>query len=354
MKVLLSEHPELKAMIAVERLAWLGSRSVGALSFYVKQHTKEQPLRGIEELERIRRKSIALHLNKISAIGEPDATWALTSHGGARPKVAFTDGDGHWLVKFDLDFDGFSSAHVEHATKALARQAGIDAVRTKVVELDGGENALFVERYDRTIAEEGTESRVHRISAFTLLEQTVDRQDGGDYLDIFSALRGIACDYEKDAKELFRRMAFNIAVNNTDDHLRNFEFIHCCSEEGQDCYRLGPMYDVVPNPAAYPHVTSLAGDHYPVLDAMTISKLSETIGLDTQECIAIRDSVFASVANWQETFAKNGVSSPDLQAIAPALAQGQYRDRPPSQWPNPAAARRTAPEMPTWGKYRPR
>ncbi len=48
---------------------------------------------------------------------------------------------------------------------------------------------------------------------------------------------------EKDLKELWKRIVFNMAVSNTDDHLRNHGFI--LSKKG---WRLSPLYDVNPVP----------------------------------------------------------------------------------------------------------
>jgi serine/threonine-protein kinase HipA len=49
----------------------------------------------------------------------------------------------------------------------------------------------------------------------------------------------------EDARELWRRMVFNILCNNTDDHLRNHGFLWDAGKHG---WRLSPLYDVVPFP----------------------------------------------------------------------------------------------------------
>jgi serine/threonine-protein kinase HipA len=46
----------------------------------------------------------------------------------------------------------------------------------------------------------------------------------------------------QDLKELYARMILNVAVHNTDDHLKNVGFL---KDEGAQTYRLSPLFDVV-------------------------------------------------------------------------------------------------------------
>ena len=98
----------------------------------------------------------------------------------------------------------------------------------------------MTKRFDR----KGTQ-RIHFASAMTLLGKNdgANAADGSSYLDLASLIRKYGAAPKKDLQELWRRIVFNMAVSNTDDHLRNHGFL--LSKEG---WRLSPVYDVNPNP----------------------------------------------------------------------------------------------------------
>jgi serine/threonine-protein kinase HipA len=71
------------------------------------------------------------------------------------------------------------------------------------------------------------------------------RRDGADstsYLDLASFIIKNGADPKQDLEELWRRIVFNIAVKNTEDHLRNHGFL--LTAYG---WTLAPAYDVNPN-----------------------------------------------------------------------------------------------------------
>ena len=68
--------------------------------------------------------------------------------------------------------------------------------------------------------------------------------DVGNYVDVAMKMRTHALDPQAEMAELFRRMAFNVLIQNTDDHLRNLGFLYA----GRGKWRLSPAFDVNPVP----------------------------------------------------------------------------------------------------------
>jgi serine/threonine-protein kinase HipA len=115
---------------------------------------------------------------------------------------------------------------------------------TRVIALPTA-NAVAVKRFDR--ADGG---RIHSISAGTALRAAaVDAEPELSYPALAQLLRraGVTKDdrNEKDAHELFRRMVFNILIDNTDDHEKNHALL-VTAPGANGKYELAPAYDVLP------------------------------------------------------------------------------------------------------------
>jgi len=156
--------------------------------------------------------------------------------GGARPK-ALVAADGHeWIAKFPSQIRdrGHDVVGLEAASLALAQQAGLATPDSRLIEL-GQRRALLVRRFDVT-----ANGRRHMVSLKTLCGER-----GGvfatSYDDPMGAIRKYASDPE-DIGRFFRQMAFNAALGNTDDHLKNFVMLH--DERG---WRLSPAFDLTPD-----------------------------------------------------------------------------------------------------------
>lgn len=315
MDVLTAEYPEIKTMNDFEMLGWLGSRTVGAMSFFVVQPKNEAPVEGLQRLEEVRRRSVDFYLRQLNKIGMRESESALTSHGGARPKVSFRDARGHdFLVKFNVDMDAFNYARMEKALSLMSKEVGIDTVKTSAVRMPNGEDALFVLRYD--CDREGT--KVHRMSMMTLaLNKNIREINQGDYRDMFDIVRATCCDQQGQTEELFRRMLFNIATNHTDDHLKNFEMIQV-----GDCCQLAPAYDVLPQYYPYPHVSSFFGEPRPKLTDEFVTKAAEAVGVPVEWALAQRDRTVEVVGNWKHYMQEAEVPEKDISLIAKAFEYG--------------------------------
>lgn len=163
-----------------------------------------------------------------------------TSLGGARPKANVVDDSGHlWIAKFPSRKDDYDMALWEHFCHILARNAYIHVAETELFTVDGGYHALLSKRFDRT--DDGC--RIHFASAMTMtgLTDGDNYETGHGYLDIVDFILSNCTNVEDNLEELYRRVAFNICVGNSDDHFRNHGFL--LTKKG---WTLAPAYDLNP------------------------------------------------------------------------------------------------------------
>ena len=215
----------------------VGGNGLGALSFSEgnKPPARSKPSRELAELAAA---AIAFDAGEPIEDAELNRLYAAgATPGGARPK-AIVASDGHeWIAKFpsptrDL---GFDVVGLEACCLALAGCAGLTVPDSRLVEL-GARRALLVRRFDIT----PTGGRVHMLSLSTLCRETGSSLCQS-YNDPADAIRKFSDDPE-DLARFFRQMAFNAAIGNTDDHLKNFLMIR--DVRG---YRLSPAFDLVPD-----------------------------------------------------------------------------------------------------------
>jgi hypothetical protein len=251
MAVLQAEYPEIRQMKDVERLHWMGARTAGALSFFVQSRAKENVVHGLDQLEVVRAKC-AEFLAKLQKMGlEGIRNPAVASHGGVMPKAAYEDGSGrHWIAKFDRPGEGTQYSVLEHLTCRMAERCGINTPETKAIADGMGGHMFLTERFDRSASD-----RSHKASFLTL---TKAREAGsGDYRDLFRVLKEVSdpAMWPAQRDELLRRMAFNVGMNVTDDHLRNHETRLLPS----GTWELSPAFDLVPVSGPSPHQCALFG-----------------------------------------------------------------------------------------------
>jgi serine/threonine-protein kinase HipA len=161
-----------------------------------------------------------------------------TTIGGARPKATLIDekGDG-WIVKFSSASDrGNPVVRHEAVALDLARRAGIQVVEAELITA-GGRDALLVRRFDRDAAG----GRTLAVSGLTVLELDELMGRHATYPELLDRMRGQVAAPSAVARELFCRIAVNIAVGNTDDHARN----HAALWDGSSLV-LAPAYDLDP------------------------------------------------------------------------------------------------------------
>jgi serine/threonine-protein kinase HipA len=252
-----------------------------------------------------------------------------TSLGGARPKATIEAANALYLAKFPLHGDRVNLQRIELATLALAARAGITTARGRIEKI-GSLEVLLLERFDRQWAQSGYH-RYGMVSGLTVLDagdSHLDR-DRWSYPLLADALRRWVERPEADCAELFRRMVFNAAVTNDDDHPRNHALIRTARG-----WRLSPAYDLVPSPKVSIERRDLAltvGRYGRAASVYNLVSHSKRFGLDEHEARSVIEEVVAVVRQWREVYASCGVAPADREALAPAfLPEGFFYDAPPT------------------------
>lgn len=235
-----------------------------------------------------------------------------SSLGGARPKSNVIDSDGSlWIAKFPSKYDETDIGAWEKVVHDLARLSGLTVPESRVIKLSEYGSTFLVKRFDR---EDG--NRLFFSSAMSLLGAEDGESSSKSYLELADFIRSFGSNPERDLKELFRRVAFNMAVSNADDHLRNHGFIL-----GRRGWRLSPVYDVNPDP--FGEALSLGVS----FEDSTISKsnlleFGTFLDLDPdwmeRTLYGISDSV---KENWRVLARKYQISSAEISEMEPAFSQ---------------------------------
>jgi len=222
------------------------------------------------------------------------------SLGGARPKASVRDGDRLLIAKFPHYADGWSVIAWEKTALDLAEAAGIAVPNRRLVGVEGNP-VLLLDRFDR----QGTR-RVGYVSAMTLLEA----HDGQprDYTEIAEIIPENSSATTADLHQLWRRIAFSVAVHNTDDHLRNHGFLR-----HKGGWRLAPAFDINPNPdIAAQRVTSIGGATNPADEVKALLLYSESFGLtDSQARVVLRE-VADAAGDWEAAARRNGIAEAEI------------------------------------------
>ncbi|MDD2544652.1 MAG: type II toxin-antitoxin system HipA family toxin [Burkholderiaceae bacterium] len=244
--------------------------------------------------------------------------------GGAQPKALLQTDAGPCLVKFSALDDPVDTPLIEHATMTLAAQAGIQVAATGVLPLPArhgkARHALSIQRFDRA-----GPYRLHCVSARTALRAARLDERYGALATVLLRL-GHPDHQAAMREELFRRMVFNILMDNTDDHERN----HSLRLGFDGYYGLAPAYDVVPtlqNLGYQSLAVGSAGAESTLDNALT--ELRE-FGLTRPRAIALVQQVARTVDRWEAHFRQHGVCAADLERLRASIdrdaLQQQRRD----------------------------
>ena len=241
--------------------------------------------------------------------------------GGAKPKALITIDGEQWVIKF-FNNEPVDAPLVEHATMTLAALAGITVAQTQVIAL-AGLHAVAIRRFDR---DQGL--RVHSISAGTAIRAaTASGQEPlMGYPELARILRrvGVAQDNvnQHDARELFRRMVFNILIDNTDDHEKNHSLL-VVSPFKNGRFKLAPAYDVLPTNSGQGYQEFVCGELG--RDSTLENAMSEcdAFGLQVSEAAAEVANVIQVVNTWKAHFAQMGVTQRDIDSLAQQI-DGEY------------------------------
>ncbi len=227
-----------------------------------------------------------------------------TSLGGARPKAVVVNDEGRLCVaKFPSRNDDYDVGLWEHHSHLLAKEAGVIAAQTSVVDTGRKYHTFLSKRFDRS----ADGRRKHFASAMTLLGLTdgCDAKTGNGYLDIVDFILQNCCNVEDNLRQLYRRVAFNIAIGNSDDHFRNHGFL--LTQKG---WTLSPAYDMNPTLNEYQALMINSSTNQANLNILLDSSKEYMIG--RKEAEAIIDEVKSGVSQWKPVANRLGISKREM------------------------------------------
>lgn len=233
-----------------------------------------------------------------------------SSLGGARPKASVLDEKGNLCIaKFPSRKDDYDAGLWEHFSHLLAQKAGIEVAQTKVLGGLGKYHTFLSRRFDR----KDEAKRVHFASSMSLLglKDGDSAQGGYGYLDMVDFILQGCCDVEQNLQELYRRVAFNMCIGNSDDHFRNHGFL--LTQKG---WTLSPAYDM--NPTLNEYQSLLVNE--------SSNKADISVLLDSCESYLIKKEIAANIIQEVQT-AVSGWESLAVQLQIPVREMTLFKDR---------------------------
>jgi serine/threonine-protein kinase HipA len=234
-----------------------------------------------------------------------------SSLGGARPKANIIDNDKNlWIAKFPAKNDTTDKATWEFLAYQLALKAGINMSECKIQKVTGNYHTFFTKRFDRENGE-----RIHFASAMTMTgNNEVNIKDHqASYLELAEFIQNHGSNVESNLEQLWRRIVFNIAISNTDDHLRNHGFI--IKKEG---WELSPAYDLNPSIDKDGLALNIDMDNN-ALDYDLAKSVGMYFRLDENQMNTILSQVLEAVAQWKEIATKIGISNKEIELMEKAF-----------------------------------
>jgi len=308
-----------KRLSLMEYLYYAGDDRFGALGVSTSSGTYSpravSPLPRLEDAQQLSEVAAKIEASKpITALEAKIIAGGGSPLGGAKPK-ALIDIDGEqWLIKF-FNNEPVDTPLIEHATMTLAKRAGITVAETQVIRLAGA-NAIAVRRFDRE-----KDRRIHGISAGTAIRAATasGAEPEMGYPELARILRrvGITQDdmNQRDARELFRRMVFNILVDNTDDHEKNHSLL-VVNPFAKGRLKLAPAYDVLPTNSGQGYQELICGAQGRDSTLENAMSQCDAFGLLPAEAAAEIATVIDAVTTWQEHFVQAGVTALDIASLA--------------------------------------
>lgn len=230
-----------------------GSDRVGAIDFQASPRAYVARTSG-GTLKQVGEAATAIDHNEPVGAGLLNAVRnTLTAAGGSQPKAYVTLGGQQWLAKFQTSYDKQSPLiKAERAALFVAERAGLDVPASTLVHFvtarDPNGLALLTERFDRH-----GHARRMVVSGMTIAEEHVSM--GASYPKLVEKLRALSQAPSAAGPELFRRLAFRIAMRIDDDHLRNVAFFWDGSHAA-----FTPAFDLSPDLIATPTGLTDIGD----------------------------------------------------------------------------------------------
>jgi serine/threonine-protein kinase HipA len=316
----------------LDRLSWLGTRTMGALTYHPPADRDDTDA-GVFDLHDLARQSQEILAGDAVDV-LPQLLRAGGSPGGARPKVLvgfnpdtnnvisgeddLPEGSEHWIVKFAAEADAADAGTMEYAYSLMAREAGIDMPPTQLFETSEGDRFFGIKRFDRgSTGSPQANNRRHHVHTFGNLIQSNFRIPSADYADLLKVTSLLTRNH-RDVLRVFRRMVFNVLAHNRDDHVKNFAFL---LDDATGDWTLTPAYDLLytPGPGGE-HTMTLAGEgRNPGRSHML--RLAGQADVSQCEADNIIDEVRTATARWPVHATEAGLSKASAQQIAKSLPE---------------------------------
>lgn len=323
----------------LDRLAYMGRRGMGALTFSPARGPVTKPAAAIEMNKLVTAARKAVHGD---FDGDRHAMAALkqiiqvgTSAGGARAKATIAwnprteevrtgqfdipDGFEAWLLKFDgigPDMElGPSKAYgrIEYAYHLMAVAAGIAMSPCRLLQ-ENGRAHFMTRRFDRS-----GNDRHHMQTLCAMAHLDYNQKATHSYNQLLATVEDLGLD-QAAMVESYRRMVFNVLGANCDDHTKNFSFL---LRKG-GAWELAPAYDVTHayNPTGkwtYQHLMSVNGK----FDGITRADLKTTADRFGILAFAgeVIDQVQEAVSRWPVFASEAEVDVSELKLIQGQLDQ---------------------------------
>jgi serine/threonine-protein kinase HipA len=288
----------------IDRLAYMGSRAMGALSYLPDDGNKFHSNNGEHlNLNQLAKESINLYTGEIDEVLSHLAINGTPS-GGARPKVLLglkgketisgaydlPEDFEHWLAKFPTGKNAEDKAEgaIEYIYSIMARQAGIDFPETKLVAGENGNAYFLIKRFDRA---EGNK-RIHMQTLAGLVNADFRVADF-DYDRLLKVCSAITKSH-KEVTQLFKRMLFNVMSGNRDDHTKNFSFLM----DDNGIWHNSPAYDFTFNRGINGEHSMLVGKSGKNITQDDIALLAKTASLKNKEVQYMIDEVSEELSSW--------------------------------------------------------
>ncbi len=325
----------------LDRLAYAADRAMGALEFRPPARAGSAPVASALELADLvlaARRTVRGELgDDQSAHGALEQLIQVgTSAGGARAKavVAFNpdtyqvhsayerlgEGFEQWLIKLDgvsgAGMDGHGDrlgesapyGRIEYAYSLMATAAGVDMMPCRLLA-EGPRRHFMTKRFDRGPHGE----RVHMISLCALAHLDYNMIAAHSYDQFLETVTTLGLD-DGVLAQAFRRMVFNVAAANNDDHTKNFAFLR--REDG--AWELAPAFDVThayrpDSPWTAQHLLAVNGrfSHVSLSDLYAVGERHHVPAYRR----VVRE-VLSAVDGWAEHAVQAGVDGKTTKAVA--------------------------------------
>ncbi len=297
----------IAAMTPLARLAYMGDRAMGALS-YQPDIGNDQTHQDALVLNTLAQDALAVYQGSTEEVAQYLRIIG-GSPGGARPKAiiglkgeaAITDngtlpiGYEHWLVKFPTAQTKNAQVEgaVEYVYALLARKAGIQFPETRLISTHEHAGFFACKRFDRGLGQQ----RIHMHSLAGMINADY-RVPDADYELLMKATSHITKSHQ-DLCEVLRRMIFNILSGNRDDHTKNFSYL--MDAEGE--WLLSPAYDMTFNHGINGQHSMAIMGHGENIPKAAIQAIADLIPLAPAKVDNMIAEIIDALSYWQ-TYAK--------------------------------------------------